>query len=133
MWCMWQGRCFRYTTRLPTPSPGKTGFFKELVMRVRHGFLGSVVFGLLAGQAFAQAVDQTSFLFRRPAAPCASCGTPVTSPLTVTPPETAKTDQPPLIDSQPFAQAPAAGGEAGLSFNPAMFGDLGASSLGRVA
>jgi hypothetical protein len=37
-----------------------------------------------------------------------------------------------VVDPQAFAQAPAAGGEAGLSFNPAMFGDLGARGFART-
>src|SRR5262249_25755922 len=101
-------------------------------MRVRHGIIGLLLLGLVGSQALAQSVEQTSFGFRRPA-PCGDCASsgdctssPVTGPVTVMPTDPSKKDQAPLIDAQAFAQAPAAGGEAGLSFNPAMFGDLAA-------
>jgi hypothetical protein len=98
---------------------------------VARGLLGVIALGLLAAEASAQAVEQTSFLFRRPA--CDSCRAPVSGPITVTPSEAEKTDVPPMTtDAQAFAQAPAAGGEAGLSFNPAMFGDLGAGRFSNV-
>jgi hypothetical protein len=52
--------------------------------------------------------------------------------VTVAPTEPNKTDQAPAIDAQAFAQAPASGAERGLSFNPAMFGDLGVSGFAFV-
>jgi hypothetical protein len=100
-------------------------------MSVRQGLLGLVALSLVAGHAAAQSIDQSSFLFRRPAA-CDSCGAPVTGPVSVIPTDPSKKEQAPLLDAQAFAQAPAAGGEAGLSFNPAMFGDLGLSGFAFV-
>jgi hypothetical protein len=106
-------------------------------MRVRHGMMGLLAIGLAISQVSAQSIEQTSFLFRR-SAPCGDCGAPVTGPVTAvptmpaTPQEPAKKDEAPMLDAQAFAQAPAAGGERGLSFNPAMFGDLGASGVGFI-
>jgi hypothetical protein len=103
--------------------------------------IGLVALGLMIGETSAQSVEQTSFLFRRQTAPCASCATPVTGPVSVMPtpttaepPKTGDGQQPaaPVVEPQAFAQAPAAGGEAGLSFNPAMFGDLGANGFGLI-
>ena len=81
-------------------------------MSMRQGFLGLVAVGLVAGQAAAQPIDQTSFLFRRPPAACATCGTPVTGQVTVVPADPDRKDQAPALDPQAFAQAPASGGEA---------------------
>jgi hypothetical protein len=100
-------------------------------MRSRYGCLGLLTLGLLTGQISAQSLEQTSFIFRRPA-PCDCATTPASGPVTVMPPDATKKDQAPVVDAQAFAQAPAAGGEAGISFNPAMFGDLGASGVGKV-
>jgi hypothetical protein len=105
--------------------------FKEVVMRVRHGMIGLLAIGLAVGQVSAQSVEQTSFIFRRPA-PCNECGMPVTGPVTVVPSDGAKKDEAPMVDAQAFAQAPAAGGSAELSFNPAMFGDLAGSGIAFV-
>ncbi len=105
-------------------------------MRGRHALLAILAAGVLSCHVSAQSIELTSFLFRRPKAPCDTCA-PATSPLTVVPPsDLSKTpeqkDQPPAVDAQAFAQAPAAGGEGGMSFNPAMFGDLGAAACGQV-
>jgi hypothetical protein len=113
---------------------------KEDAMRVYRGLVGLIAMGLVAGQAAAQSVEQTSFLFRRPAPACDSCGAPVTGPVTGQAPMVStdatkldqKLGQAPVVEPQAFAQAPASGGEAGLSFNPAMFGDLGVSGFGLV-
>jgi hypothetical protein len=100
-------------------------------MRAHYGCLGLVALCLFSGQVSAQSLEQTSFIFRRPA-PCDICATPASGPVTVVPAEPSTKDQAPVVDPQAFAQAPAAGGEAGLSFNPAMFGDLGLRGFGRV-
>jgi len=102
-------------------------------MNIRRKLMGIFAAGLLAGSAAAQDVDQTSFLFRRQAAaPCATCGTPVSGPMSVMPSDPSKKAEAPIMDTQPFAQAPAAGAEGGMSFNPAMFGDLGLSGYALV-
>jgi hypothetical protein len=107
-------------------------------MRVHQGFLGLVALGLIAGHVPAQSVEQTSFLFRRHAAPapCTNCA-PASGPVTVVPttpttPAPAPVGAAPAMDAQAFAQAPAAGGELGGSFNPAMFGDLGVAGSAFV-
>ncbi len=100
-------------------------------MSVRHAIIGLLATGVMAGQVSAQSFELTSFLFRRPA-PC-DCAPPVSGPLTAgTPTDPGQPAGAPAADSQAFAQAPAAGGEGGASFNPAMFGDLGSGGLGRV-
>src|SRR5438552_2392616 len=103
-------------------------------MRLRQGLMGLCALGLLTASLSAQSVEQTSFIFRRPL-PCDSCGTPVTGPVTAVPTEPGQPgqkDQAPMSDAQAFAQALAAGGEAGLSFNPAIFGDLGANGFAFI-
>ncbi len=100
-------------------------------MRVRHAIFGLLAASVMAGQVAAKSFELTSFLFRRPA-PC-DCAPPVSGPLTAgTPTDPGQQADAPATDSQAFAQAPAAGGEGGGSFNPAMFGDLGSAGLGRV-
>ncbi len=101
-------------------------------MGIRRGLLGLVAMGLASGQLAAQSVEQTSFLFRRPAATCDTCNTPASGPLTVMPADPNTQGQAPAVDNQAFAQAPAAGGEAGMSFNPAMFGDIVGSGRSSV-
>ena len=100
-------------------------------MRAKNGYLGLVTLCLISAQVSAQSVEQTSFIFRRPA-PCDCCATPASGPVTVVPTDPGNKDQAPVVDSQAFAQAPAAGGEAGATFNPAMFGDLGVRGFARI-
>jgi hypothetical protein len=98
----------------------------------RQGLFGVLVLSLAASQASAQSIELTSF-FRRPST-CDSCANPASGPITVSPTPTSplNPDQAPILDQQAFAQAPAAGGEAGTSFNPAMFGDLGTAGTGFI-
>jgi len=99
----------------------------------RQALLGLFAFCLFAGQAGAQTLEQTSFIFRRSLPTDNNCGTPATGPSNVSPLGPDGTpNQAPTVDAQPFAQAPAAGGEGGLSFNPAMFGDLGIRGFGKI-
>jgi hypothetical protein len=136
-WMKWGTDC-KHCPFVPsdTGPPRRTALASALsrrnVMSARRGLLGFVAMVLVAGQAAAQSIDQTSFLFRRPATTCPTCDTPVTGQVTVVPTEPNKTDQAPAIDPQAFSQAPASGAERGLSFNPAMFGDLGVSGFAFV-
>lgn len=106
-------------------------------MFIRNGIGGLLALSLVVGQAAAQSVQQVEFFPRRPQPQCDSPpiiipGTPVpVAPTPATPPTTPAPKTPdqaappaPPIDPGAFAQAPAAGGELGGSFNPAMFGDL---------
>src|SRR4029077_7370206 len=51
-------------------------------------------------------------------------------PVMPMPTDPAKKDQAPMLAPQAFAQAPASGADAGMSFDTDMFGDLGVSGFG---
>jgi hypothetical protein len=113
-------------------------------MRVVHGFLALLGALVVVGSTSAQSIEQTQFIFRRSVIRPDSCDAPASGPVTLVPLDPKgkqdplgvepkdRQDQPPMVDPQAFAQAPAAGGEGGMSFNPAMFGDLGVSGSYRV-
>ena len=111
-------------------------------MRFRKGIFGLLALGLAVGQASAQGLEQTSFIFRRPARHCDTCA-PASTPVTVVPhapvepkkqdPVEKKDQAPQVVDPGAFAQAPAAGGEGGATFNPTMFGDLVGGSFVTIS